>query len=101
MRQIRRPGNITGVDATLRYNRIVHSLVVLITRNEGLSLLPLLALFKVIQQMNCYVRTEYVESETFYDRKRATPYQGTYQDNGTSPMYWLIMTMITVITMYK
>ena len=48
LRQLRRPGTITGVDASSCYDRIVHSLVILIARQEGLSLLPLLALFGAI-----------------------------------------------------
>ena len=52
MRQMRRPGTITGVDAASCYDRIFHSIVILIARHKGLSLLPLLALFGVIQQWN-------------------------------------------------
>ena len=48
MRQSRRPGAISGVDAASCYDRIVHSIVILIARQEGLSLLPLLALFGTI-----------------------------------------------------
>ncbi len=59
MRQTKRPGTITGVDAASCYDRIVHSIVILIARHEGLSLLPLLALFGVIQQMKYFVRTGY------------------------------------------
>ena len=35
LRQLRRPGTITGVDAASCYDRIVHSLVILIARQEG------------------------------------------------------------------
>ena len=45
MRQMRRPGTITGVDAVSCYDRIVYFIVILIARHESLSLLPLLALF--------------------------------------------------------
>ena len=48
MRQLRRPGIITEVDAASSYNRIVHSIVLLIARHEDLSLLPLLVLFEGI-----------------------------------------------------
>ena len=66
MQQLRCPGTITGVDAASCYDRIVHSIAILITRHEGLSLLPLLALFGVIQQMRYFVRTGYGESESIY-----------------------------------
>ena len=49
MRQMIRPGIITGVDAASCYDRIVHFIDILIDRPEGLSLLPLLAPFGVIQ----------------------------------------------------
>ena len=101
MRQMRLPGAITGVDAASYYDIIVHSIVILIARNEGLSLLPLLALFGVIQQMKYYVRTGYGDLETFYGKKRATPYQDTCQGNGSSPTYWLIIMMIMVLKMQK
>ena len=55
MRQNRRPGAILGVDAASCYDRIVHSIVILIARQEGLSLLPLLALFGTIQKMTYFV----------------------------------------------
>ncbi len=101
MRQLKRPGTITGVDAASCYDRIVHSIVILIARHEGLSLLPLLSLFGVIQQMKYFVRTGYGESTSFYGGKRITPYQGTCQGNGASPTYWLIITMIMVLLMHK
>ena len=56
-RQLRRPGTITGVDAASCYDGIVHSVVILIARHEGLPLLPLLVLFGFIQQIKYYVRT--------------------------------------------
>ena len=48
MRQMRRPGTITGMDAGLCYDGIVHSIVILIARHEDLSLLPLLTILGVI-----------------------------------------------------
>ena len=98
---MKRPGTSTGVDAASCYNRILHSIVILIARNEGLSLLLLLALFGVIQQMKYYTRKRYEESETFYGGKSATPYQCTCQSNGASPTYWLIITMNMVIVVHK
>ena len=85
MRQLRRPGKITVVDAALFYDWIVHLVVILISRHKGLALLMLLALFRVIQQMKYYVRKGYGESESFYGKKGTTPYQGTCQENVTSP----------------
>ena len=79
MRQVRRQGTITGVDAAPCYDRIVHLIVILIARHKGLPLLLSLALFGVIQHMRYFVRTGYGESESFYRGKRVTHYQGTCQ----------------------
>ena len=48
----RRNGAIAGVDATQCYDRIVHSLAILLSRNEGAPLNPLLCMFGAIQGMN-------------------------------------------------
>ena len=101
MRQLRRPGTITGVDAASCYDRIVHSIIILIARHVGLNLIPLLALFGVIQHMKYYVRTGYGESTNMYGGIRNIPFQGTCQGNGASPTYWLLITMIMVRVMYK
>ena len=63
---MRCPGTITGVNAAVCYDTIVHSIVILIARNEGLLLLPLLALFGAIQHVKYYTRTGYGESQSFY-----------------------------------
>ena len=64
MRQFRRLGTITGSDAASCYDRIVHSVVILISRYAGLNLIPLLFLFGLIQHMNYFFRTRYGESTT-------------------------------------
>ena len=101
MRQSRRPGAISGVDAASCYDRIVHSIVILIARQEGLSLLPLLALFGTIQKMTYFVRTGHGESEGHYGGPQEIPFQGTCQGNGASPAYWLVVSMLMVLVMHK
>ena len=101
MRQSRRPGAILGVDAASCYDRIVHSIVISIARQEGLSLLPLLALFGTIQSMKYFVRTGHGESEGHYGGYQNIPFQGTCQGNRSSPGYWLIISMLIVIVMHK
>ena len=101
MSQLRRPGTITGVDAASCYDRIVHSIIILIARHVRLNLIPLLAFFGVIQHMKYYVRTGYGESTTMYGVTRNVPFQGTCQVNGESPTYWILITMIMVRVMYK
>ena len=101
MKVLRRPGTITGVDAASCSDRIVLSIVILIARHEGFSLLPLLALFGVIKQMKYYKRMGYRELESFYGGKRNTPHQGTCQGNGASSTYWRILTIFIVLVTHK
>ena len=58
LQHMRRLGTITGFDAASCYDRIVHLIVILIARQEGLILFPLLDLFGAIQNMTYYVRTD-------------------------------------------
>ena len=76
-------------------------MVILIAIQAGFHILPLITLFGVIQNMQYYVRTGFGESEKFYGGKKEVPFQGTCQGNGSSPAYWLIITMIMVGAMYK
>ena len=101
LRQLRRPVTITGIDVASCYDRIVNSLVILIARQEGLSLLPLLALFGAIQNMTYYVRTGHGESMGSYGGVWDIPFQGTCQGNGSSPTYWLVVSMIMVLLTHK
>ena len=101
LRQLRRPGTITGVDAASCYDRIVHSIVILIARQQGLSLLPLLSFFGTIQNMIYHVRTGHGESEGSYGGTKEVPFQGTCQGNGAIPDYWLLISMIMVLLMHK
>lgn len=79
LRQLRRPGTITGVDAASCYDRIIHFIVILIARHVGLNLIPLLALFGVIKHMIYYVQTGYGEFTTIYGGTRNISFQGTCQ----------------------
>ena len=63
IRQLRFPGTITGEDTTSYYDRIVHSVVILIERPET---------FEVIQQIKYYVRTDCVEFNFFTVVKKYT-----------------------------
>ena len=78
----RRRGAIAGVDATQCYDRIVHSLVILLSRNEGAPLPPLLMMFGAIQAMQYYLRTTFGDSETHYGGTQEIPFQGSCQGNG-------------------
>ena len=61
MMQLHKPGTIKGVHTSSWYSCLVHSVVKLIARHEGMKLFPRLVLIGVIQQMTYYVRTIYME----------------------------------------
>ena len=73
----------------------------MIARQEGLSLMPLLALFGATQNITCYVRTGNGESLGSYGGAREILFQGTCQGNGASPACWLLVSMIMVLLMHK
>ena len=58
-------------------------------------------MFGLIQNIQYYVRTGLGESKNYYVGKQDIPLHGTFQGNGASPEYWLIVTMIMVGSMYK
>ena len=93
----RRCGVVAGVDAAQCYDRIVHSLAILILRNEGAQINPLLCMFGAIQGMTYFLRTTFGESSTHYGGRQSIPFQGTCQGNGASPAMWLMVSMYLVL----
>ena len=97
----RRNGAIAGVDATQCYDRIVHSLAILLSRNEGAPLNPLLCMFGAIQGMNYFLRTTFGDSIKSYGGRQKIPFQGSCQGNGASPAMWLMISMYLVLLAKK
>ena len=98
-RQKRRSGAIAGVDAAQCYDRIVHSLSILLCQKEGVPLSSLMMMFGVIQSMSYFIRTTFGDSSTSYGGKQDIPFQGSCQGNGASPAIWLIISMYLVLLM--
>lgn len=95
----RRGGAIAGVDAAQCYDRIVHSLAILICQREGSPIAPLMMMFGVIQCMSFYIRTTFGDSEGSYGGIQDIPFQGSCQGNGASPALWLVISMYLVLLM--
>ena len=76
-RQKRRSGAISGVDAAQCYDRIVHSLSILLCQKEGVPLSSLMMMFGVIQSMSYFIRTTFGDSSTSYGGKQDIPFQGS------------------------
>ena len=93
----RRNGAVAGVDATQCYDRIVHSLAILLSRNEGAPINPLLCMFGAIQGMKYFLRTTFGDSERSYGGRQEVPFQGSCQGNGASPAMWLMISMYLVL----
>ena len=70
----RKNGAIAGVDATQCYDRIVHSLAILLARNEGAPINPLLSMFNAIQNMTYHIRTQFGDSEYSYGGNQTIPF---------------------------
>ena len=98
-KQKRRTGTIAGVDAAQCYDRIVHSLAILLCQREGAPLSSLLMMFGVIQAMTFYLRTTFGDSSLSYGGLQPTPFQGSCQGNGASPAMWLIISLYLVLLM--
>ena len=100
LKQKRRNGAIAGVDAAQCYDRIVHSLAILLCRNEGAPISSLLLMFGAIQSMEFFIRTTFGESTNSYGGNQPIPFQGSCQGNGASPALWLVLSMYIVL-LYK
>ena len=61
-----RSGAIAGVDAAQCYDRIVHSLSILLCQREGAPASSLMMMFGVIQCMIYFIRTAFGDYTTLY-----------------------------------
>ena len=98
-KQKRRCGAIAGVDAAQCYDRIVHSLSILLCQKEGAPMSSLLMMFGVIQCITYYIRTTFGDSKGSYGGHQEIPFQGTCQGNGASPAIWLLISIYLVLLM--
>ena len=87
------------MDAAQCYDRIVHSLSILLCQKEGAPLSSLMMMFGVIQSMTYFIRTTFGDSNTSYGGKQNVPFQGSCQGNGASPAIWLVLSMYLVLLM--
>ena len=97
--QKRRNGAIAGVDAAQCYDRIVHSLYILLCQKEGAPISTLIMMFGIIQSMTYFIRTTFGDSEGSYGGQQDIPFQGSCQGNGASPAIWLLISVYLVLIM--
>ena len=76
-KQKRRCGAIEGVDAAQCYDRIVHSISILLCQKEGAPLSSLLIMFGVIKCMTYFIRTKFGDSKGSYGGNQDILFQGT------------------------
>ena len=60
------------VDATQYYDRIVHSLAILLSKNEGTLINSLIFMFSAIQGTNYFLRTIFGNSKRSYGGRQNT-----------------------------
>ena len=76
-KQKRHSGAIAGVDAAQCYDRIVHSLSILLCQREGAPLSSLMMIFGVIQSMIYFIRKTFGDSSTSYGGLQDIPFQSS------------------------
>ena len=85
---------LTNYDATSCYDRIIPSLVMLSSRNFGMSKTATLANMRTLEQAHYRIRTDLGLAPTGYFHSPDNPIYGTGQGSLNSPMLWLFLDSI-------
>ncbi len=94
-RQLMQPLATMSADADKCYNRINHIIMSLLLLAIVGSIGPVVAMLHPIQTMNFFQRTARGDSTTFMGGQgRDNPLQGLCQSNGTTPVCWLIISLL-------
>ena len=101
LRQKRHAFAIGINDARGCYNRIVHSIVILVLISFRVLRQIARALFKILQEADHHMKTGFGRSSGAYWNK-ITPHQGSGQGNGMGIMLWtLIYTKLTMMILAR
>ena len=72
------------------YNRIVHSIAILVLMSFGVAGETTRVMFKVLQEVKHHMKTDFGKSEKAYGNK-LVPQQGSGQGNGIGPTLWVLI----------
>ena len=98
-KQKHRSWTIVGIDAAQCYDRIVHSLSILLCPREDAHASSLMMMFDVIQCMIYFIRTSFGDSTTSYGGLQDITFQGSCQGNGACPGICLVIYIYKVLFM--
>jgi hypothetical protein len=80
-----RPAGLSSVDADNCYDRIVHSITLLVCQLFGVPQEVIGSMLRTIQEMNCFLHTTYGDSNTVVGLRVDIKTQGLCQGNGATP----------------
>jgi Reverse transcriptase (RNA-dependent DNA polymerase) len=89
---LHKPMALCANDAKSCYDRVVHSVASLCLQRIGCPKPVVITMFETIQNLRHHVRSQYGDSELFYQAKQGTlPIQGLGQGNGAGPTIWALI----------
>ncbi len=94
VQQTQSPAAIASVDASNCYDRIVHTMALLIFQFFGVEDTALATMLETIQEMNYFLRTVYGDSTNFAGSTIEIKTQGLGHGNGASPAGWCVISII-------
>ena len=81
------------------YDRIVHSIAILVLMSFGVAGETARAMFKVLQEAEHHMKTGFGKSERVYGNK-PVPQQGSGLGNGIGPTLWVLISTKLIIMMF-
>ena len=87
-------------DARGCYDRIVHSIVILVFMSFGVAGETARAMFKVLQEAEHHMKTGFGRLERAYGNK-PVPQQGSGQGNGMGPTLWALISTKLIMMMFR
>ena len=92
---------VVSADATNYYDWIAHLIASMVCQHFSLSLEYLLILFGTIQTLKIFLRTSFSLLLSYYTETKALSFQGGEQENGATPLTWLIISIFLVRYLYS
>ena len=91
---------IISIDASNYFNSIAHSISSLIYHHFGLPESYISTFFTTIQNMQIYLVTAYIISNTFYTETKENPFQELIQENEAASLGFLLIAVILIRRLY-
>jgi hypothetical protein len=82
------------VDASNCYNRIAHTIALLIFQSFGVEDMAVATMLEMIQEMKFFLRIAYGDSTNFVGSRIEVKTQGLGQGNRASPAGWCVISIM-------